>query len=489
MMINSVFGIRRDEKPAVTAYDGTVSYKELEVASGMIAAALARRGVPPGGRVAVMLSRSWKAVAAILGIWTARAVFVPVDPAVPAARLRRILHMADVHLLISDVAAGSPEIPAVHIDQLMKREGKPEEAKRNCLPSDSAYVIFTSGSTGTPKGVVISNSNLAGYCRALREFLDPEEGATWGSVSPLWTDLGHTAIFGALTSGGCLYLVDEETYTSSHRFAEICQRIDYLKVTPTHMSALFGDGYAGVLPSKALILGGEPCPGQLVAHIREAAPGLDIINHYGPAECTVGAAAYRVPSGPWPPERHHVPVGKGLPGIQVTVRDCRGNEVPPGTPGEVWVRGETVGGYLERSDSGNFVDRELSVPAYRTGDRGVEDDAGQIVIRGRLDRQLKVHGMRVDPSEVEAVLVRFPGVRDAAVLGVRGIGDALELAAVVVTEPKPTVTVQDMREFVQGQLPEFMVPRRVMCRRDLPFKANGKLDETLLARELEGKSL
>lgn len=484
----SAFGRSQPQAPAVAAHDGTLSYRDLEMAATRAAATLSGLGVAAGDNVMVMADRSWRSIAAIAGIWKAGAAYVPVPPRTPAAWLARLLRMISPRLLLSDRPdLGRDDDPsAVRLDSLFTTTGADSRPTPQLNLADTAYVIFTSGSTGTPKGVVISHGNLASYCSALLAFLRPLAAASWGSVSPLWTDLGHTAIFGALSSGGCAHLVDEDTYTSARRFARYCGNLDYLKITPTHLWALIGDDYPGGLPGSGLILGGEPCPPGLIAQLKAMAPELEIINHYGPTECTVGAAAYRIPPGP-APSSSPIPVGRPLPGVRITVRDQAGRCVRNSEAGELWIGGDTVGRYLDQADTADpaFSTRDAG-REYRTGDRGFLDEHGHLVLIGRQDRQLKVHGHRVEPAQVEAMLSLLPGVLRVAVLGLVGADELTELAAVIVTDPGSAITADTVHAFAAEQMPEFMIPRHLAFRSSLPYQENGKLDGRLLISEIEG---
>jgi amino acid adenylation domain-containing protein len=486
--------------PAVAAADGQLDYAALERESRRVASALIGLGVRAGDRVAVSMTRSCHAVSIMLGIWRAGCVYVPLDPDCPPARRGFMLARAGAAMLIHDAEAEPAAAGCVLRHAASLLSATDGDAERRPGPDACAYVIFTSGSTGEPKGVQISHRNLAAYCRAVAAFLGRPDGVSWASVSPLWTDLGHTAIFGALTAGGCLHLVPERVYMSPRALGRYvtANGVDCLKITPAHLGAVLGEGNAEVLPRELVVLGGEICTWGLIRHIRQLAAGLEVVNHYGPAECTVGVAAFHVPvqgqddsEGPAAARSREdiVPVGRALPGVRLSVRDGTGALAAAGQPGELWVGGPTVGRYLPGTvpPGHGFVSGGSgpAQPSYRTGDRAVAGADGSVVILGRLDRQLKIRGTRVEPAEVEGVLRGCPGIRDVAVLGIPAAGHQVDLAAVLVAGPGAHVTGRDVQLFAREHLPEALVPTRIALRRRLPIDPAGKLDHRQLAAEFE----
>ena len=490
LRVVSDFAAASPHSAAVAARDGTLSYRELSAAAARAAESLSRLGVGPGDTVVTMAERSWHSLAAILGIWKVRAAYAPVHPDTPADRLSRLSRLIRPRLLLSNPGnvTGSHEMPVVDVEDLFTTQARTDWSSPRLDLADPAYVIFTSGSTGTPKAVQISHKNLASYCWALQSYLRPPSAADWGSVSPLWTDLGHTAIFGALGSGGCVHLVDEDTYTSAARFSRYCGSLDYVKITPTHLWALVGDCYPGGLPRRGIILGGEQCPPHLVATLQAMAPSLEIYNHYGPTECTVGAAAYRIPSEPISVSSP-IPIGRALPGVRITVRDDAGREIINSDIGELWIGGDIVGRYIGSPDGSGFAySATHSEPEYRTGDCGFRDVNGNLVLVGRRDRQLKIRGHRIEPAEVEATLSLLPGVLRVVVFSSVDADGTVALSAAVVSDPTSEVTASKIQQFASKHLPEFMIPRRLAFLASLPYQENGKLDERLLMSHVEGVS-
>ncbi|MFC7556542.1 AMP-binding protein [Pseudoroseomonas wenyumeiae] len=236
-----------------------------------------------------------------------------------------------------------------------------------------AYVIFTSGSTGRPKGVRVGHRQLHNYLHALAERLGLEAGGPqpcFATTAGFTADLGYTALFGALGTGGRLLLVEEALATDPDALAALfrAQPVDYLKTVPSHFAALLSArDAAALLPRRALICGGEALPWALVDRARALSPSTAVFNHYGPTETTVGAVAGRVDALPAHARAEETaPLGQPLANMAVTLLNGAGQPVPAGAPGEIVLSGVQVAeGYLDGTEPGGF--RPGAVPAYRTG--------------------------------------------------------------------------------------------------------------------------
>src|SRR5581483_9479149 len=215
-------------------------------------------------------------------------------------------------------------------------------------PRALAYALFTSGSTGKPKAVAVEHRQLACYVRAIARQLDVPPGAAFATVTTFAADLGNTAIFPALASGGRLHIVTEARAADPAAFADYAERhrIDVLKIVPSHLKALLSSPRgASVLPRQRLVLGGESCSWDLVDQVRQLAPACRVFNHYGPTETTVGATMHEADAGLR--STVTVPIGRPLDHARVYVLDDRRRMVPVWTPGELYIGGDGVArGYL-----------------------------------------------------------------------------------------------------------------------------------------------
>jgi acyl-coenzyme A synthetase/AMP-(fatty) acid ligase len=345
--------------------------------------------------------------------------------------------------------------------------------------------MYPSGSTGMPKGVAVSHRNLAVYTSGILERLGAGERTQFAAVSDISTDLGNTAIFPALTTGGCVHVIDPETSIDGEALAAYVEDhpIDVIKITPTHLRTLLGVG-DGFLPRRWLVVGGEALSWDLVERIRATGATCRILNHYGPTEATVGCCTLEVPaqSGVWSPAT--VPIGQPLPGVHAYILDGQLEPVPVGVDGELCIAGAGVArGYVNRSEetAQRFVADELSQAGarmYRTGDRARFLRDGTIAFLGRVDDQVKIRGFRVELGEIEATILRHPAVSEAAVVTREyGNGD-LSLVAYVVASPE--LTPSELQSFVGHSLPEYMTPSRFVAIDALPLTPSGKVDRQAL---------
>ncbi len=278
------------------------TYAALDAAAARLCDALRARGVTPGQPVGLGLARSGRAIAALLGVLRAGAAYVPLDPDLPADRLATIVTESGLRTIVTEQAV-QERFGQLGVDLIAlafeesSGAAVPAVAAAEPVSLDSvAYILFTSGSTGVPKGVAVTHRNLLNYTTGIAARLGVSRDEPWSfaTVSPLWVDLGNTAIFPALCSGGTVHVVDGDVALDAARLGERMQqgRVDVLKITPTHLSALAdAPDFAAVLPRRWLVLGGEACPWALAE--RAASTGsCRVLNHYGPTETTVGACTF-----------------------------------------------------------------------------------------------------------------------------------------------------------------------------------------------------
>jgi amino acid adenylation domain-containing protein/FkbM family methyltransferase len=440
------------ERTALIAGGRRLTYGDLNARSNRLARHLAALGAGPETRVAICLGRSADMVIALLAVLKSGAAYVPLEPAFPQERMTAILQDSAARLLIStgEILSGrlDPGIPRVLLDGDAEAIGR-YPAANPAVPVDPsclAYVIFTSGSTGRPKGVAVEHRNLFAYLEGVSERLAGAAGASYAIVSTFAADLGHTAVFPALATGGCLHVISAEQATDPGRLEAYFREhsVDCLKIVPSHLSALLASAQGGVaLPRKRLILGGETCPWDLIERVRALAPECVILNHYGPTETTVGVTTFRVESRGDAPAAASVPIGRPLAHARVYLLDAAAQPVPLERPGEVYLSGGSIArGYLgdPRLTAERFLPDPFSVQpgarSYRTGDRARWLLSGELEFLGRVDDQLKIRGFRVEPGEIEAVLERHPAVAAAKVVGREAAPGDLRLAAYAAVDPR-----------------------------------------------------
>ncbi len=388
---------------------------------------LTEQGVGPGVRVGVDLRRSAEAVVAIAATIVAGGSFVPLDPSQPAARRQRLAERAGCRLVIGSPDTIDATRPDTVVAAITPEGSSPSDDPDDDQEHDEAYVIFTSGSTGEPKGVPISRLGLARYLRFAAERYTGEgrPPVVAPLFSPLTFDLTITSVFLPLLTGGRLIVVAEDGPLG---LAEVAKRTDitWMKATPSHLEIL-----ARLLPEDhalaTLVVGGEAFGTRLAGELLAANSDREIHNEYGPTEAVVGCMDYRVEPGLLTGQTE-VPIGAPAPGVTLAIVDRYGHRVPIGSPGELWIShpGLTAG-YLvdagtEPTDAGTgapspggpFVEWE-GRRWYRSGDLVRLQDHERLVYLGRLDEQIKVGGIRLEPMEVEEALAAHPAIDACAV--------------------------------------------------------------------------
>ena len=477
---------RWPDRPALVGDGGRLTYEELDRATARVAYALAARGASTDEPVAVLASRGTEQLVALLGVLRSGAPYVCLDADQPQSRLTTQLSDSQARLLVTDQA--EPDFTGTVL-RLGALPAAPAVRLVPPAPEDLACLVYTSGSTGAPKGVAVTHGGLLNYSRHVVDLLGcADEPHGFASVTSLATDLGNTAVFPALVSGGCVHLVPAEVVLDPLRFDEYTRRntIDYLKITPSHLAALLNYGNTQVLPHRALLLGGEALPWELVDTVRSRG-GCRIINHYGPTETTIGSLTYEVGETERPGAT--VPVGRPVSGTGIRVVDDGLAQVPDGTAGELLISGAGLArGYWRAPEQTKerFVFLDDGTRAYRTGDRVRCLADGSVEFLGRLDQQVKIRGHRVEPAEVEAALCLHPEVARAAVTPVSaGMGQQV-LAAYVVPVNTAAPDARELRVHLSGLLPPHMVPTSVESVSALPFTLSGKIDRQALAGRPSG---
>ena len=429
---------RTPEAVAISCGERSLTYRELDEAANRLAHLLAGEGVGPGHSVALLFSRSAEAIAAMLAVLKTGAAYVPIDPALPPARIDFMLDdAASVAAITTGGLRGrldGHDLAVIDVDD-PRVDTYPGTALPVPAPEDIAYIIYTSGTTGVPKGVAITHHNVTQLMESIDERL-PSAGV-WTQWHSYAFDISGWEIYGALLHGGRLVVVPESVASSPEAFHALLvnEQVSVLCQTPSAVGLLSPQG----LDSVALLVGGEACPAELVDRW---APGRLMINEYGPTETTMWVAmSALLTAGSGPP-----PIGSPLPGAALFVLDGWLRPVPAGVVGELYVAGTAVGsGYWRRSGltASRFVACPFGGPGmrmYRTGDLVRWRTDGQLHYVGRADEQVKIRGHRIEPGEIEAVLTDHPRVAQAVVTAhpvpgaVEGVGDKQLVGYVVLDE-------------------------------------------------------
>ncbi|GAA1085249.1 non-ribosomal peptide synthetase [Nocardiopsis metallicus] len=460
--------------------------------------------VGPGDVVALALPRSVELVVALFAVLRAGAAYVPLDPEHPADRIGHVLADARPTLVLADSTTSHrlPETAEARLLELDTDEVRTALAQQcgGALPApdprSAAYLIYTSGSTGKPKGVVIEHRALAALAATQRAHL--------GQYLPERARIGHTGSFTfdaswdtllGLVHGHELHLLDSDLLFDHARLAAHAaeQRLDHLDFTPTYLQGLLDSGELHHPPA-LVTFGGEACPQRLWDRLR-ALPGTRALNFYGPTENTVDALVCDVR------DSEECAIGRPVAGVRAHILDAALRPVPAGVPGDLYLSGDQLArGYAGRPalTAERFVADPYGPPGtrmYRTGDRALLREDGNVAYLGRADGQVQVRGYRVEPGEVDAVARTHPRVGQCATVVRRTPAGAAQLVAYVVaaaTEPSGAegtaesagpaaeLTEQEVRDHLSVRLPDYMVPTRVVTLERLPLNSSGKVDTRAL---------
>lgn len=506
---------KRPEAVAVVFRHQTTTYGALEQASNRVARALAGTGVERGDRVALLLSKSTKALAAIFGTLKADAIYVPIDTASPPARIERILSQCECRCLLAEagtegllnellkssclaavprvlwmdacaeIAAGS--VPWDYVESL---SGSPVEPSSGA--DDPAHILFTSGSTGTPKGVVITQGNVMHFIRwAVSYFgIGPQDRIS--GHPPLHFDLSTFDIYGTIAAGAQIHLLPPEISILPHRLADFI-RDSELTQWFSVPSALLPIAKYDVLRQedfpalRRLLWCGEKFPVPALIYFMKRLPRAGFFNLYGPTEATIASSYYHVPRCP-DKDSDEIPIGEACPGESLLVLDHQLNPTGPGEVGDLYIAGaglspgywkdpvKTAEAFQQNPRASNPSDR-----IYKTGDLARIGKDGKVYLVGRSDSQIKSRGFRIELGEIETALHAVPGIMDATVVALDSPDSGItEICCAYVPSKGSELVPSAVKKSLAGALPHYMIPARWMVLESMPHNGNGKADRALL---------
>nr|UXB94867.1 non ribosomal peptide synthetase [Pseudomonas syringae] len=488
---------RTPDAIAVSFEDVSWSYSTLNAQANKIAHRLIGLGIGVDDRVAICTHRGLQMIAGLLGILKAGAAYVPLDPAYPLERLAYTLgDSAPVALLSQRSVQGAlpvSEVPVISLDDDELQDECDCNPQVPVKPESLAYVIYTSGSTGLPKGVMIEHRNVARLFSATEDWFGFNEQDVWSLFHSFAFDFSVWEIWGALLHGGRLLIVPQLVSRSPEDFyALLCNSgVTVLNQTPSAFRQLIAA--QGENPQthslRQVIFGGEALETAMLKpwYARNVNAGTQLVNMYGITETTVHVTYY--PLQPEDAQRVGAsPIGKRIPDLQLYVLDARGEPVPVGVVGELYVGGAGVArGYLNREalTAERFLDNPFSHAAdariYRTGDLGRWMADGSLEYLGRNDEQVKIRGFRIELGEIASRLNDHPDVLDAVVVAREDVpGDKRLVGYYTCAEDKTGLDIEQLRAWLSGLLPEYMVPAAFVRLARLPVTANGKLDRKSL---------
>jgi amino acid adenylation domain-containing protein len=465
---------RFPERQAVTFQGASLSYRELARRVDAFARDLVCRGVSPGDAVAIQLAPSLDTMIALLGTLRAGACYVPIDADAPADRVRYLVDDSGAKVLVD------------HLRHLGHLGHIPDDDPPAALPrasaTDAAYLIYTSGTTGMPKGVVIEHRSLVNYVTWFRDRYGIDESHAAVVLTSYAFDLAYTTLWTTILAGGELHFLPRAACDDVGAVARYigAHRISFIKVTPSLLSALvrshaFDRAHCGSL--RLIVTGGERVRVADVETVYARLPDVRVVNHYGPTETTIGVTTHPIERARLGELAGRSIIGRPIGNVTAYVVTDAGALAAAGETGELWIGGRAVGrGYHRRAQltAEKFVPDPFA-PAgivYRTGDLARWTPEGTLELLGRSDRQLKVRGYRIEPSEIELVIQRL-GVPEVVV-----VEKLQALCAYYIGDSGPSPA--ELRARLVQVLPAYMVPTHLIRLAGLPRTANGKLDVAAL---------
>ncbi len=477
---------------AVCADSNSLTYREMDREANRLARKLRSRGAGKETLVGVCLPRSLEMVVSMLAIWKTGAAYVPLDPGNPPDRLATIVEDAQIAILVCtpEIERRLAKTACQFVDPTLTRSSEPpvEAPAAETEPGDLAYVIYTSGSTGVPKGVEITHAGLWNLVAWHNRAFSVTAADRASHLAGLAFDASGWELWPYLAAGASVHLVDDVTRNSAELLRDwlLAKRISVSFVpTPLAERLLFLEWPADTA-LRLLLTGGDT-----LHHYPPEGLPFELVNNYGPTECTVVATSGIVPPAKGPTALPAI--GRAIDHTQIYILDENLKPVAAGTPGEICIAGANLArGY--RNLPNLTLEKFVSNPSvlggrmYRTGDLGLLLPDGQIEYRGRLDDQIKIRGYRIEPSEIISRLNRHPQVRESLVMAREDAGGKKRLVAYVVFKAGSHCDEIELIGFLRESLPDYMIPTAFIRLEALPLTPNGKIDRAALpAPDFEGE--
>ena len=481
---------------AVAYAERTLAYGELNRRANQLARRLAAQGIGEGSRVVVALDPGLDVITCLLGLLKLNAVYVPLDPHNPPARLRILLDDVRADRVLASGAAvpilASLGTETVDVEHELVAAGTLESGNLG-LPVSAdhiAYIFYTSGTTGLPKGVVATRGNLSLYVNAARTRYGIRRHDVLPSLARFSFSISLFELVTPLTCGASVIMLDRDQVMDLEQLIRIIERVTVFHAGPSLLRRLVArirqlpdmrERYASVRHAS---VGGDLVPPELLEDMKEVFANAEIFVIYGCTEVSVMGCTYEAPRDR---ALSRTLVGRPFEHVAIRVLDADGHLAPLGVTGEVHFAGEgIVTGYLNRPELVAEKFRTLDgTRFYNTGDVGRITADGMLQLLGRLDFQVQVRGMRVELGDVEYALRQAPGVRDAVVASSRSDDGDLELVAYYVRDDVAAAVPDDtfrrgVRQYLLAQLPDYMVPAVFMALPALPLNSNFKVDRKAL---------
>ena len=475
--------IATPDKLAVMDDQHAIGFKALNQQANSLALRLQAEGIQAGDKVAIHLPKTIAAIASLLAVAKLQATYVPIDLTLPSERKAFIIQHANIKIVLSETPLASA---LAHIDPTqVESNDTPFNRPSNDSPEQVFYLLYTSGSTGNPKGAKISE----GSARHLYAwYLNQYQMSTDDNVlvfSSLGFDLTQKNLWTPLLSGATLHLTEQPYYDPAALSQRIHKdNISWLNCAPSALYPIIdhSSDFAALASLAKVFVGGEPVDiKRLTPWLNHDTTVANLINMYGPTECTDISSVYTYQSGDT-----QLPIGKPIAGVSLYVLDGHQKMLPQGAIGELCISGVSLGlGYHENSElntkrfcSNPYANNSQTEQLYRTGDLVRLNPEGQLEFIARNDGQMKIHGIRLDPEDVESVLRALPNIDDAAV-ALKTVGEHKARIAYLCTAD-PTHSAAYYKRQLTDKLNDQAIPRYFVKIDKIPTNTNGKVDRKAL---------
>jgi amino acid adenylation domain-containing protein len=469
---------------AVVYGEKRLTYRELNERANQLAHELCKHGAGPDQLVGLFVERSIDMMVALLAIVKTGSAYLPLDPLLPAERLRYMLEDSGVRVVVTEKSLHG-DLPAFAGLAILLEGTDWQENRRDNLvaavgPEHMAYVIYTSGSTGKIKGVQVPRGALTNVLWSMREWLKLSECDRLLAVTTISFDIAGMDVWLPLLVGAQIVVASREAAADGNALRDLLDRhrITFLQATPVTWRLLFDSGWSGK-PDLQTVCTGEAMPlevaAQLVPIVRR------VWNLYGPTETTIWSTGYRVTDGQEP-----ILIGRPVANTKCYILDGQGQPVPVGVTGELYIGGDGLArGYLNRPEltAEKFVAdpfRTGEERMYSTGDLARYRPDSNIECLGRIDHQVKIRGYRIELGEIEAVLKGQPEIKQAVVIAREDRPGEKRLVAYLVAAASTAPTTLELRTRLKRQLPDYMAPTAYVFLDQIPISSNGKIDRKAL---------
>jgi amino acid adenylation domain-containing protein len=478
-----------------------ITYRNLNRRANQLAHYLLSLGIGQEKPVGICIERSIEMIVGLLGILKAGGAYVPLEPAYPKERLQFMLEDAQVSIVLTTerimedkgwkteygephAAIRDPRLQIVCLDRdsLVIGKQRANNPSRRVGSNVLAYVLYTSGSTGQPKGVQIQHRSVVNCFSSIGKQIDLMSQDVWLAVTTISFDIAALELYLPLISGAKIILANqEECVDGAQLLARLkASRATVMQATPSIWKLLVDTGWERRDGFK-ILCGGEALARQLADRLLDRSSS--VWNLYGPTESTIWSTVARIT-----PDERPVSIGRPIANTQIYILDSHLQPVPIGVAGELLIGGDGLArGYLSRPELTlkKFIPNPFSdnpdSRLFRTGDRAKYRADGNIEFLGRVDNQVKIRGHRIELDEIEIILNQSPSVRESVVVArERDSSAEKELVGYVVSTQESGPPVGELRRFLQGKLPDYMVPSRFVFLNTLPLTPNGKIDRNAL---------